>query len=108
MMATLLPGFVRAQSVETMLDESFHAMYNLQFDDALSKAEKAKLADKNDPMAWVTQASAILFREFDRLHILRSETFSSDDAFDRRPAITAFRKRVHAGRVTCLDIGNAG
>src|SRR5205823_6612364 len=86
MMATLLPAFVRAQSVETMLDESFHAMYNLQFDDALNKAEKAKLADKNDPMAWVTQASAILFREFDRLHILRSETFASDDAFDRRPA----------------------
>ena len=72
--------------MEAILDESFHAMYDLRFDDALNKAEKAKLIDKNDPMAWVAQGSAILFREFDRLHILRSETFASDDAFDGRPA----------------------
>ena len=78
----------RAQSVDELLDQSFQAMYNLKFDEALQKVEQAKALDKdkNDPMPWVAQASAVLFREFDRLHILRSEMFSSDSAFDARPA----------------------
>ena len=86
----------QAQNVEGILDESFHSMYNLQFDQALSKAEQAKQADKTDPMPWVAQASAILFREFDRLHILRSDMFASDDAFSSRPAyswVPASRKQ---------------
>jgi len=73
-------------SVEGMLDSSFHAMYNLQFDQAFQKAEQAKALSKDDPLPWVAQACAVLFREFDRLHILRSEMFSSDDSFDARPA----------------------
>lgn len=78
----------RAQSVDALLDQSFQAMYNLKFDEALQKIEQARALDKdrNDPMPWVAQASAVLFREFDRLHILRSEMFASDDAFDARPA----------------------
>jgi hypothetical protein len=73
-------------SVDGMLDGSFHAMYNLQFDQAFQKAEQAKALSQNDPLPWVAQACAVLFREFDRLHILRSEMFSSDDSFDARPA----------------------
>ncbi|HWZ45171.1 MAG TPA: hypothetical protein VNW97_16970 [Candidatus Saccharimonadales bacterium] len=76
----------QGQNVDTLLDQSFHAMYNLKFEDALRTAEQAKALDKDDPMPWVAQASALLFREFDRLHILRSEMFSSDAAFDARPA----------------------
>ncbi len=76
----------QVQSVDGMLDGAFHSMYNLQFDQAMQKAEQAKAFDKEDPMPWVAQASAVLFREFDRLHILRSEMFSSDDSFDSRPA----------------------
>jgi hypothetical protein len=75
-----------APTVEATLDESFRDMYNLKFDDALRVIENAKAIDKTDPIPWVAQASAILFREFDRLHILRSDMFSSDDAFDSRPA----------------------
>lgn len=77
---------LQAQSVDVVLDQSFHAMYNLQFDQALQKAGQAKAQDNTDPMPWVAQASAILFREFDRLHILRSDTFVSDAAFSARPA----------------------
>jgi uncharacterized protein (DUF1697 family) len=76
----------RAQSVDALLDQSFHSMYNLKFDDALRTIEQAKALAKDDPMPWVAQASAVLFREFDRLHILRSEMFASDAAFDARPA----------------------
>ena len=73
-------------SVEKMLDQGFRAMYNLQFDDALSKLEAAKALSKDDPLPWVAQSSAVLFREFTRLKILRSEMFISDENFDARPA----------------------
>lgn len=75
-----------AQNVETILDGSYSAMYNLHFDEAFQKAEQAKAVDRSDPMPWVAQASAILFRELDRLQVLRSDLFASDAAFDARPA----------------------
>ena len=77
---------VRPANVETVLDDSFHSMYNLQFDEALRSVEYAKTLDKSDPLPWVAQVCAVLFREFDRLHIMRSEIFASDDAFNSRPA----------------------
>lgn len=82
-------GFGRsalAQNVDAMLDQSFRDMYNLQFDQALQIADQAKATDKTDPMPWVAQAAAVLFRELDRLHILRSDLFISDAAFSARPA----------------------
>ncbi|HEY6971116.1 MAG TPA: hypothetical protein VJA94_18045 [Candidatus Angelobacter sp.] len=84
--AVLISSTAHAQNMEAVLDQSFHAMYNLQFDEAFRKADQAKALDKTDPMPWVAQASAVLFREFDRLHILRSDMFVSDSAFAARPA----------------------
>jgi hypothetical protein len=77
---------LRAQSIEGALDESFRAMYNLNFDEALKTAEAAKALDNNDPQPWMAQSCAILFREFERLHILSSELFVSDDKFNSRSA----------------------
>jgi hypothetical protein len=77
---------VRASEVEVTVDSSFRSMYNLQFDEALRAIESAKKQDKDDPLPWAAQVCAILFREFDRLHILRSDMFASDDAFAARPA----------------------
>lgn len=76
---------VRASQVEATLDGSFRSMYNLQFDEALRSIEAAKKQDKEDPLPWAAQVCAILFREFDRLHILRSDMFASDEAFAARP-----------------------
>ena len=76
----------QAQSVDSMLDHCFHSMYNLQFGDAFQTANQAKAADKDDPMPWVAQGAAVLFRELDRLHVLRSDLFVSDSAFSNRPA----------------------
>jgi tetratricopeptide (TPR) repeat protein len=86
--AGLLSSSARAQkpTVESVLDGSFRLMYNLQFDEALRIVEQAKTLDAADPLPWVAQACAVLFREFDRLHILRSEAFASDEAFSSRPA----------------------
>jgi hypothetical protein len=77
---------VQAPAAEALLDQSYHAMYNLNFPEAFQKAEQAKVLSKDDPLPWMAEACAALFREFDRLHILRSEMFASDDAFDARRA----------------------
>ncbi|HSK45950.1 MAG TPA: hypothetical protein VLA83_18895 [Candidatus Binatia bacterium] len=80
------PARAQKPMVESVLDGSFRLMYNLQFDQALRSVEYAKSLDAADPLPWVAQACAVLFREFDRLHILRSDVFVSDDAFSSRPA----------------------
>lgn len=77
----------QTQNMDALLDQSYSAMYNLRFDDALRLAESAKNLATNDPVPWVTQACAILFREFDHMHILRSELFGSDDRFSDGPAM---------------------
>lgn len=87
-LATVLCAWspAQAQNVDSILDQCFRSMYNLQFDDAFRKANQAKGLDKTDPMPWVAQAAAILFRELDRLQVLRSDLFVSDTAFSNRPA----------------------
>ncbi len=76
----------QTQNMDALLDQSYSAMYNLRFDDALRLAQSAKGLATTDPVPWLTQACAVLFREFDRLHILRSELFGSDDRFIDGPA----------------------
>lgn len=75
---------VQAPAVDILLGEAYGAMYNLNFDLAFRKANEAKAIAKDDPLPWVAEACAALFREFDRFHILRSELFASDDNFDAR------------------------
>lgn len=70
--------------VEDRLMQSYHDVYNIRFQDALQQAELAKKMAPEDPMPWIAQANAVLFREFDRLHVLRSETFASDDNYTSR------------------------
>jgi hypothetical protein len=77
----------QTKNIDTLLDQSFNAMYNLRFDEAQRLAESAKDLAKDDPVPWVAQACAVLFREFDRMHILRSELFGSDNGFIDGPAI---------------------
>ncbi|HET9838135.1 MAG TPA: hypothetical protein VFR84_07865 [Candidatus Angelobacter sp.] len=74
-------------NADTVLDESYRAMYNLQFDEALRQIEVAKKLALDDPVPWMAQACAILFREFDRLHVLRSELFGADDRFADGPPL---------------------
>jgi len=90
------------QNVDVVLDKSYRAMYNLQFDEALRLAESAKLLDKADPVPWMAQACAVLFREFDRLHILRSELFNIDDRFSDGPAL-AWNQQDHAAFEQALN-----
>ena len=75
------------RNVDALLDQSYSAMYNLRFDEALRLAENAKGLAKDDPVPWMAQACAALFHEFDRKHILRSELFGADNSFIDGPAI---------------------
>jgi hypothetical protein len=77
----------QTKNIDALLDQSFSAMYNLRFDVAQRLAEDAKNMTQDDPVPWVAQACAVLFREFDRMHILRSELFGSDNGFIDGPAI---------------------
>jgi hypothetical protein len=76
------------QNVDSVLDQSYNAMYNLKFDEAVRLAESAKRLANDDPVPWMAQGCAALFREFDRLRILRSELFAADDKFIDGPAMT--------------------
>ncbi len=78
----------QSPSVGSIMDQSFRDMYNLRFEEALKKAEAAKAISKDDPLPWVAQSVAILFREFDRLQILRSEMFATDEGFAARATHT--------------------
>jgi hypothetical protein len=71
-------------SVEDKLAQSYHAMYDLRFRDALKAADEAKASAQDDPLPWVAQAWISFFRELDRLHALRSEVFTTDDGFNAR------------------------
>jgi len=74
-------------NMDSLLDQSYRSMYNLQFDEALRQTQAAKALATDDPVPWMAQGCAILFREFDRVHLLRSELFGADDKFSDGPPI---------------------
>ena len=77
------PASPRTQNPDALLDQSFNAMYNLRFDEAFRLAEAANRMANDDPVPWMAQACAVLFREFDYMHILRSELFGRTTVYRR-------------------------
>jgi hypothetical protein len=78
----------KSPSVEDKLAQSYHAMYDLKFQEAFKAADEAKAVAQDDPLPYVAQAWVAFFRELDRLHILRSELFATDDSYNSRDAYT--------------------
>jgi hypothetical protein len=74
----------KSPSVEDKLAQSYHAMYDLKFPEAFKAADEAKAVAQDDPLPYVAQAWVVFFRELDRLHILRSELFATDDNYNAR------------------------
>jgi len=68
----------------TLLEAGFRQMYNLEFSEAHKTFDEAQRQNPNDPMVPVSDAAAYLFSEFDRMHILESELFVDDNAFENR------------------------
>lgn len=71
-------------SVEDKLAQTYHAMYDLRFQEAFKAADEAVALAQDDPLPSVAQAWVAFFRELDRLHALRSEVFTTDDGFNAR------------------------
>src|SRR5579862_4502784 len=63
----------------TPLENGYHQMYDLQFDQAHASFHAWMEQHPDDPMGPASDAAALLFSEFDRLHILQSEFFLHDD-----------------------------
>jgi hypothetical protein len=76
---------LRAQSdtVETppMLDQGFHAMYNLHFQQAHDIFAKYMQDHPEDPMGPVSDAAAYLFSEFHRTGVLDMQLFTNDSNY---------------------------
>jgi hypothetical protein len=74
----------KGPSVEDKLSQTYHAMFDLKFQDAFKAADEAKALAQDDPLPCVAQAWIAFFRELDRLHALRSEVFTTDNGFNAR------------------------
>jgi len=107
-----------ALSGDTLLDQGYRQMYNLDFDGAHQTFRQWEKQHPEDPMGPVSAAAAYLFSEFERLNILQSEFFIDDNEFLRRkpqpdPAVKAkFLSAVEqsdrlADRVLAKDPKNA-
>ena len=82
-LALLAPAATQTKPAAT-LDDGFRDMYNLQFDDAHHVFDAWQQAHPADPLGPASNAAAYLFAEFDRMHILESELFTDDHAFESR------------------------
>jgi hypothetical protein len=71
-----------------MLDRGYRQMYSLDFPAAHATFLRYQQTHPADPMGHVSNAAAYLFSEFDRLHILESDLFLDDKAFDGRKKLT--------------------
>lgn len=78
------PAPAKAPSVEDKLAQTYHAMYDLKFQEAFKAADEAVALGQDDPLPSVAQAWVAFFHELDRLHALRSEVFTTDDGFNAR------------------------
>src|SRR6476660_9001043 len=64
------------------LDQGFSQMYNLNFPAAHKAFETWQQLHPEDPMGAAANASAYLFSEFERLHILELDLFTDSQKLD--------------------------
>jgi hypothetical protein len=102
-------GASAAAPGETLLEQGYRQMYNLQFDEAHRTFAQWQSANPNDPMGPASDAAAYLFTEFDRLHILQSEFFVNEAHFytDRRlTPDAALKQKFEAGLDKAITLAN--
>ncbi|MGC1872772.1 MAG: hypothetical protein WA700_17560 [Acidobacteriaceae bacterium] len=75
--------WAQSQTVETppMLDQGFHEMYNLHFQEAHDIFAKYMTEHPEDPMGPVSDAAAYLFSEFHRTGVLDMQLFTNDSNY---------------------------
>lgn len=73
--------FAVAAQENTLLDQGYRQMYDLDFPEAHKTFAQWMKLHPEDPLGPVSDAAAYLFTEFDRLHILQGEFFLHDENF---------------------------
>jgi hypothetical protein len=92
-------------SAETLLDQGYREMYNLDFSHAHQTFAEYEKTSPSDPMGPVSDAAAYLFTEFDRLGILKSDYLTKDESYfvvNKPKGDPAIRKKFDAA----LDLGD--
>jgi hypothetical protein len=86
----LIAGAEDSPSVPVVspLDHGFSGLYNLDFAGAQKDFTEWQRQHPEDPMGPVCEAAGLLFSEFNRLGVLESQFYESDDAFVDRPKQT--------------------
>jgi hypothetical protein len=67
-----------AATTQPLIEQGYGDMYNLLFDKAHQTFRTYEGQRPEDPLGPVSDAAACLFSEFERLHVLQSEFFTSD------------------------------
>ena len=80
-----IPGPVAASP----LDRGFAGLYNLDFGGAQQDFAAWQRMHPDDPMGPASEAAGFLFSEFNRLGVLEAQFYENDEAFDKRPRLTA-------------------
>jgi hypothetical protein len=75
-------------SASTSLDHGFLGLYNLDFTGAQKDFSAWEAQHPDDPVGPVGEAAGCLFSEFNRLGILESQFYESDDAFSARSKLS--------------------
>jgi hypothetical protein len=70
------------------LDSGFRLLYDLNFPAAHQVFTSWQQEHPDDPMGPACEAAGLLFSEFDRLGILESQFYASDQAFDARQKLS--------------------
>jgi hypothetical protein len=87
LLACARPGVAQAVSrvvPQPELQRGFEQMYNLDFRGAHQTFHVYQKLSPDDPLGFVADGAAYLFSEFNRLHVLESDLFVTDEHFDNR------------------------
>jgi tetratricopeptide (TPR) repeat protein len=86
-------AFGSGASPSASLEDAYHDMYNLQFDEAHQAIHEWEQGHPANPLGPAADAAADLFAEFERLHILQSEFFAEDSNFLNQHQLTPDPRR---------------
>jgi hypothetical protein len=107
LLSTLRADEIRARP---SLNDGFHFLYNLDFDEAHRLFVAYQQQHPDDPMGQVCDAAGFLFSEFNRLGVLEAQFYENDKAFEGRKKQTpdaVMRDRFDATLATAERLAQA-
>jgi hypothetical protein len=100
------PAFAAPSLPEVSLDSGFRLLYDLEFTRAGQVFSSWQEQHPDDPLGPACEAAGLLFSEFDRLGVLESQFYETDNAFAARKKLSpdpAVRDRFNAAIARAED-----